>query len=369
MMKWFESISKILIRYWLMRHLWFWLAVCISLSIVHSSILPEPALLAQTTLIFLPYNLTLVYVAMYWVLPPIFENQHRPFAYRLLIYLGSGWVFTYLYRGYVVVPFRTGQVAAFNPSFHLTFILGAWITGLVIVGVAVGIKLFRFWYRRNQTNQQLIRQTLSVELQILRAQIHPHFLFNTLNNLYSLTLKQSPQAPDMILKLEKLLHYMIHECNVPVVTLEKEIEFIRNYIQLEKLRYGSRLTVSVNIRGENGTTFIAPLLLIPFVENAFKHGSAKQIGSVYINLALTITDNRLRLRLENSCNEQPFPTANENKGLGLVNVRQRLALAYPNAHELTMMHETDRFIVEFSLDLGGQRDLTQGLSSVLQTDS
>lgn len=239
---------------------------------------------------------------------------------------------------------------------------------LLLTGVAVGIKLFRFWYQRDQANQQLVRQTLLIELQVLKAQIHPHFLFNTLNNLYSLTLKQSPKAPDMALKLKSLLQYMIYECSTPRVPLEKEIEFILNYMELEKLRYGSRLTVSVQVSGEIGTTFIAPLLLIPFVENAFKHGAAKQLGSACINLALTINDNILLFRLENSRNEASDNAFREGQGLGLMNVRKRLALLYPSAYELSIQANGSLFTVELSLNLGSKTKPSELLSAVLQAD-
>ncbi|WP_460911294.1 sensor histidine kinase [Spirosoma areae] len=237
----------------------------------------------------------------------------------------------------------------------------------LITGVAVGIKLFRAYYQRNEANQQLVRQTLLIELQVLKAQIHPHFLFNTLNNLYSLTLKQSSQAPDMVLKLSGLLHYMIHECGTPRVRLKKEIEFIQNYIELEKLRYGPRLTISMRVSGEISATFIAPLLLITFVENAFKHGAAKQIDSACIHLALTITDDTLLFRLENSRSEPAGNAGREGEGIGLMNVRKRLALLYPNLHELTIQATAGLFIVELGLTLSSERKPTEVLSAVLET--
>ncbi|MBD2701772.1 histidine kinase [Spirosoma sp. BT702] len=331
---------------WLGRHLLFWLTVNTGLSVAHSMSISRFWENVQTTYLFLPYNMILVYAALYWVLTPILQNQYRPFVYRLLIYLIGGWIFTYLYRAFVLIPFRTGKLALF-PTYHEIFTLGAWIIGLVVVGVAVGVKLYRFWYQREQANQRLIRETLTVELQVLKAQIHPHFLFNTLNNLYSLTLRQSPLAPDMVLKLSGLLHYMIHECNVPTVLLAKEIDFLRNYIDLEKLRYGSRLTVSITIQGEMGSTSIAPLLLIPFVENAFKHGSAKQIGSAHIEFVIKLTDNQLTFRLENSRDKQAI--SDDYSGLGLTNARKRLELLYPNTHTLIIRPEAERFVVELTI--------------------
>ena len=319
-------------------------------------------------LIYMPYLVTFVYLGLYWVLPPVLLKQYSPFVRRFLIYLSSGLITHYLIKFFILTPLRAGQ-PAIHLSYHSSFSPSGFLTILLITGVAAGIKLFRIWYGRNQANQQLIRQTLLIELQVLKAQIHPHFLFNTLNNLYSLTLKQSPQAPDMVLKLSGLLHYMIHECSTPQVRLGKEIEFIQNYIELEKLRYGPRLTVSMRVSGEISTTLIAPLLLITFVENAFKHGAAKQIDSACIDLALTVIDNTLLFRIENSRSEPPSHALGAGQGLGLVNVRKRLALLYPKAHELTIQATARLFIVELSLTLRSERKPTELFSAALQTDS
>ena len=173
----------------------------------------------------------------------------------------------------------------------------------------------------------------------------------------------------MVLKLSGLLHYMIHECSTPRVRLGKEIEFIQNYIELEKLRYGSRLTVSMRVGGEISTTFVAPLLLIPFVENAFKHGAAKQLDSASIELALAVTDDTLLFRLENSRNEPADNALREREGIGLMNVRKRLALLYPNAHELTIQATARSFTVELSLAVGNKREPTGLLAAVLPTHS
>ena len=332
------------------RHVLFWIAVHMALRVIHSQSITRPLEGLLTGLLFQPYNMALVYVALYWVLPPALAGHKQLFVKRLWVYMVGSWLLNFLYRGYVLIPFRTGKVSLF-PNYHEVFTIGAWVMGLIIVGAAVRIKLYLYWQERERANQQLTRETLAVELQILRAQIHPHFLFNTLNNLYSLTLKQSAQASGIVLKLSGLLHYMIHECNVPFVPLTKEIDFLRNYIDLEKLRYGPRLVVFVAVEGDVTDQSISPLLLIPFVENAFKHGSSKQIGPAQINLLLTLTGSRLVFRLENSFDEHPMPASRAVSGLGLPNVRKRLQLLYPNAHTLTVEPQTGRFVVDLTIDL------------------
>ena len=377
-MKRFVFIGNPQSRQRLKRHLLFWLVVYITLitgsfstnilPAIRSHSLAPVSQMAQLLLVYVPYQVTFVYVALYWVLPPLLLRQYALFVRRYLIFLGSGLVIHYLIRIFIILPLRTGQPALYT-NYHSFFSPTGFLTMLVFTGAAAGIKLFRVWYGRNQANQQLTSQTLLIELQVLKAQIHPHFLFNTLNNLYSLTLKQSPMAPDMVLKLSGLLHYMIHECSTPRVRLGKEIEFIQNYIELEKLRYGPRLTVSMRVNGKIGTTFIAPLLLIPFVENAFKHGAAKQLDSARIELVLTVTDDTLLFRLQNNRSEPAENALRGREGIGLMNVRKRLALLYPNAHELTIQATTRLFIVELSLAVGNEREPTGSLATILPTHS
>jgi hypothetical protein len=359
-MEWVMSISITKVRHWLGRHLLFWLVVMGGLLYVSCAIHALSGSydwreILTVTAIMLPYNMMLVYLGLYWALPPALTGGYG----RWVVYLPGSWVLISLYRGYVLVPLLTGKLTLL-PDFQETIAQLDWYIALAIVGVAVSIKLYRFWYQREQANQQLAHETGSIELQVLKAQVHPHFLFNTLNNLYALTLKHSPQAPDMVLKLSGLMKYMIHECQAHTVPLVKEIEFLSNYIELEKQRYGRRLGVSVGITGEMGTTRIAPLLLIPFVENAFKHGSSQQIGQARIGLSLGITSSELVFRIENSRDEKSVPgTLQNTDSIGLATVQKRLTLLYPDAHRLVIRPEIDRFIVELTIQLGHEAVLTK----------
>ncbi len=377
-MKTFALIGNPQSRQKLKRHLLFWLVVYVAMTIslctpyvlsaIRSHSLAVFSQLAYTLLIFLPWHVTFVYMGLYWVLPPVLVKQYGLFVRRYLIYFSSGLITLYIIRAFILVPFRTGQPNLFT-NFHSLFAPGAFLLMHLFTGGAVGVKLFRYWYQRNQANQQLLRQTLLIELQVLKAQIHPHFLFNTLNNLYSLTLKNSPHAPDMALRLTSLLHYMIYECSTPRVPLSKEIEFIQNYVELEKLRYGPRLKVSIQMSDKINTMFIAPLLFIPFVENAFKHGAAKQIDSASLFLGLSVNDKLLLFRLENSRSKPSDNALREGQGLGLINVRKRLALLYPNAHELTISANDSVFVVELSLYLDSEPKTSEFLSAIALTDS
>jgi LytS/YehU family sensor histidine kinase len=227
----------------------------------------------------------------------------------------------------------------------------------VIVGIAVMIKLIKRWWMKQQETAQVAREKTKAELQLLKAQVHPHFLFNTLNNIYFFTLTNSAQAPVMIKKLSGLLNYILHECDRPLVPLEKEIKMIQDYMALEKIRYAEQMQMTIDIDGKPGEKMIAPLLLIPFVENSFKHGASKMITQPWVKLAIHIENNWLRLTVTNS-----KPSTNESSlskpllpvgqgNIGLKNVTKRLELLYPGTHELSIVSESDSYSVYLSLQL------------------
>ncbi|MCU0355850.1 MAG: histidine kinase [Cytophagales bacterium] len=222
--------------------------------------------------------------------------------------------------------------------------------GLTIAGFATAIKLSKHWYLKQKALQQTEKEKLTAELQLLKAQLHPHFLFNTLNNLYALTLAKSDQSPEVVLKLSGLLSYILYECNVPEVPLKKEIQILKNYAELEQMRYGSRVEVSLNFTGDIEHKTIAPLLLLPFVENAFKHGSSEQIEQAWISLDLSVEEKILKFKLINSKNEDA-PMESNRGGIGLQNVRKRLELIYPGRHELKISAQNEIFVVNLTLEL------------------
>ncbi len=146
----------------------------------------------------------------------------------------------------------------------------------------------------------LAKEKTKAELQLLKAQVHPHFLFNTLNNIYFFTLTNSAQAPVMIKKLSGMLHYILNECDRPLVPLEKEIKMIQDYMALEKIRYAEQMQMTIEIENNYTGKMIAPLLLIPFVENSFKHGASKMITQPWVKLYIYIENNRLHFTIRNS---------------------------------------------------------------------
>lgn len=229
-----------------------------------------------------------------------------------------------------------------------------------VIALGVCLKIIRDWDRKDRLTIQLTEEKRDAELQFLRAQIHPHFLFNTLNNLYGLALKNSPHTPDSILKLSGLLDFILYECNAEKIPLHKEIELIRHYIELERLRFGERLALTFEPKVAQEDLFIAPLLLLPFVENAFKHGAANTASdTVFVKINLQVEEKTLFFQVENSKNNRPNNgPENGHKGIGLRNVEKRLALLYPGRYELDKVEGEEVFLIALKLSLEGFRKVS-----------
>jgi len=193
----------------------------------------------------------------------------------------------------------------------------------------------------------LVSGKLGAELSFLKSQINPHFLFNTLNNIYALVLKKSSDAPNAVLMLSDIMRYMLHDSNHKRVLLEKEIDYISNFIQLQRLRLGKGVNVDMNVTGSPNGLEIAPMLLIPFVENAFKHGELQQ-KDAYIMIKLDIVSGEINFNVENVLRKKKEKTTS---GIGLDNLQKRLALIYPGQYDLEMKEHGDTYICKLKLQL------------------
>jgi len=187
---------------------------------------------------------------------------------------------------------------------------------------------------------------------LLKAQVHPHFLFNTLNNIYSFSLENSPKTPALILKLSSLLSYMLYDCKTEEVLLEKELEIMKNYIDLEKERYGNKIEISWSVEGDIKDKYIAPLLMLPFLENGFKHGTSEQLEKPWLSVDISLRNDILKCKMANSKNE--YVSFSDN-GIGIQNVKKRMAFIYPDKHDLRLNDEGNFFVVSLLLELKSKR--------------
>jgi LytS/YehU family sensor histidine kinase len=219
-----------------------------------------------------------------------------------------------------------------------------------IVFLVIAIKMMTSWYRRQQDMQEISRQKLEAELKMLRSQIQPHFLFNSLNSIYALSLKKSDEAPEMIIKLSGILDYLLYECDAELVLLEKEITVIENYIELQSIRFGDKLNLKFQVEGEVGDIKIAPMLLLPLVENSFKHGvDAKRINA-WVHISLDVFAERMVFNISNSLSEKGTKDK-EHGGIGLTNLKKRLNLLYPERYSFELTEDVDKFEINLEIEL------------------
>ena len=335
-------------------HVIFWL-VYIFLNAVLTSIfakqpLPENLPRAMTAEVYsLPAKMALVYFVFYFIIPLYLDRSKvrilvlltlaafilTAAVYRLIL----GWIYYPLFNP--LVPFYI-----LNPTGWLLTMFDLFIT----LAAATTIKMVRVHYESIEFEQELIQEKLRSELSFLRAQTNPHFLFNTLNNLYALSRKKSDKTPDAIMMLSKIMRFMLYECRAPLIPLSDEIKVIRDYIELEKLRFSNRLSVELHEQTDNPDAMIAPLLLLPFVENSFKHGAGSTTGKAHIRIDIALSDNQLQFSVRNTMDAQANP-AIEKGGIGLKNVQRQLELLYAGRYSLQAGQSGDQFTVNLSLSL------------------
>ena len=292
---------------------------------------------------YLPGHIIMVYTLLYFLVP-------RYLLPRKFSHFAIGFVLLVLICALYTV---LAQLSVQNDSLQgVTPTVGRNILPFIHVGaIAASIKLLKYWYFQRRQTLEAEQQRTVAELQLLKAQLHPHFLFNTLNNLYSHTLEFSPKSPEIVMKLSGLLRFMIYESNVARIPLSKELELMQNYISLEQMRYGNRLDISVSVSGPVGQYQIAPLLILPFLENAFKHGTSRQIEQCWINFSLAMEGPTMRLKLVNSIESEPEGYASRRGGIGLGNVRKRLQLLYKDRHHLEALKMEEVFVVNLDVEL------------------
>jgi LytS/YehU family sensor histidine kinase len=312
-------------------------------------------------LIWLPADFLYSYSFAYSIVPAfLLKGKYFQFILSALSWIILGLLVNYIYRVYIFIPAQEGLN-------YYPIVKGGWRQSsyLVLILTAANItilRLFKYWLRKQQEWILAEKEKVTVELQLLKAQVHPHFLFNTLNNIYSFSLENSSKTPGLILKLSSLLSYMLYDCNRDEVRLEKEIEIMKNYIDLEKERYGNMLDISWTVTGEVKDTFIAPLLLLPFLENAFKHGISNQLEKPWLSLEIVTHEDVIKCKIVNGKNLNM--NSENNRGIGIQNAMKRLEIIYPGKHELKIADEGIFFVVSLMVDL--HKNGMNGNASLLQ---
>ncbi|WP_235917506.1 sensor histidine kinase [Hymenobacter busanensis] len=218
--------------------------------------------------------------------------------------------------------------------------------------VTAAIFIFLSWLARVTENlvlntirkEQLEKQAVEAELHYLKSQINPHFLFNTLNNIHTLVYKQAAAAPEAVMQLASLMRYMIYESNAATVPLSREMDYVQDYVSLQQLRYKPSPVVDLQIEGETDACYIAPLLFIHLLENAYKHSPAR-LEPGDLKVRVEVQADVLHFSVQNPIGRKPAHPLEEPGGIGLPNVRKRLALQYPGQHTLTIQDTGETFTV------------------------
>lgn len=313
-------------------HLIYWVGEVLFFSILWGTRYNNYWICFYNELFFLPAKMGVTYVTLYYTIPKLLYKQ----KYTRLVIVGIltmflGGLFQRVLVFYLPVPglgLTNPDSILFDPTDILHHIIN--ITSVMIIPVV--LKLHSHQLENEHKVLILSREKAKAELLFLRNQIQPHFFFNVLNDLYAMALKQSDKTAEMILELSDLMRYVLKESTGDLVLLEKELNYIQHYINLEKLRYGKRIKVETHFNGDFSRHSIAPLLLLPFVENAFKHSATNNITGDWVKINVSVSGNEFVLLVENSFDPEvknPYPISS---GIGIKNVCGRLDILYPGKH-------------------------------------
>lgn len=309
----------------------------------------------KTNLIGFPIHMTLCYVNIYLLMPKfVYKRKYLLYVILLIsaIFLMVLVKFnlTYFLVSNNVWPEGPKIINNFTTDYAIDMMIGE----LYVVTFVTAIKVTMDWIKEHKRVTDLEKVQLETELLFLRSQISPHFFFNTLNNIYSLAIEKSEKTPQIILKLSELMRYILYQTKEKRNSLEEELLCIQNYLELERMRYGNLLEINMNITGDIRNKEIAPILLLSFVENAFKHGAQKNITAIKIDISFKIEDNFLFFKISNPMPRTSLYKKDMNNasfgGIGLKNVEKRLALGYhKNEYKLNVYITNGVFVVELKI--------------------
>ncbi len=283
-------------------------------------------------------EIPLFYFNLYYLIPKVFRVKGIATYLIILILLCSAFIFMEDKIKFII-----------NPEYKRSFTFFIFFPALFVAAVSTGYGLVTELQRQERDRQDERQERLQSELSFLRSQISPHFIFNVLNSIVYLIRTNSPSAESITIQLAELIRYMLYEADDKQVTLSKELDYLNNYISLQKIRYGEDVPVKLTITGTEGSQLIEPMLLIPFVENAFKHGVG-MAKNPRIDITINFDQNKLDFEVENTIGGGESADKDSSSGIGLKNVTRRLELLYPDSHKLDVNERNNLFVVNLTLD-------------------
>lgn len=337
------NIFNRLLKVRILQHILFWcLSFLILLNIFKVSAEIKQIDLVYTAIFHLPI-LLVVYLNLRFLFPFFLENR-KYFLYGIsvLILVASGAGFyIILFDSWIDYVFSSYYFIAYYGFFDISLYL------IIYVFLTSLFRLARGWFRL----QEIEKEKTMAELKALKSQINPHFLFNSLNSIYSLSRKNSTQVPEKVIQLSDLMRHIIYDSDVEFILLPKEIEMIGNYIELQNLRTPEKEKIELEVIGEIEGRKVAPLIFLPFVENSFKHGLKSGAENPYVKIKIEVLPNDLIFEIENSKGKTTEIIESKYKGIGIENVKKRLDLIYPNQHSLKISETESIFKVILQIKL------------------
>lgn len=344
--KTFRHWMKELVKKDFLYHFLFWFGLYVSFIFIDTQTYGLGITISKE-FINISFYAILVYFNIYYLIPK-YLTQKEFMVYGVFLLLSA----------IIITPIKTLFFYLSypnNPALQEYFVENQriiFLSNVLIAGSSTIFQMVVDWQKHQIERKELLHQTAQSELNFLKTQINPHFLFNTLNNLYALTLKKSDKAPEIVLKLSEMMRYMLYDCNERRVYLSKEVNYIQNYLELEKLRQKKSFKVSFKYTGILNDQKIAPLMFIPFIENSFKHGLNQHLNEGFLDIRMDIRENDIFFVVENSKSESaPRQGLKKSGGIGLVNVKRRLKLVYPNTHDLRIEDTPKTYKIELQITI------------------
>jgi len=373
-MSWHEFVFSDKPTHRIRRHIVFWLLWWIYFAAIYYYYVQVgleritfgelSMILILKTFLLLVVHILSCYAFIYLLVPRYLVKGKYFFLTTGIFFLA----FLLLAAGYIIhsqifpyIDLMYSNTKTSNSTLWWTSINSVLLTVPKIIAAATAIKLVKRWYIKQKEKEKVEKEKLITDLKLLKAQVRPGFLFSSLDHIYNYTKNKSPQAQELLLKFSDLLSYLLYECDDPRVPLDKELAMMKEYMFMEKIRFGKTLEMEIVVKGSAGNKKIAPLLLLPFIENSFRHSNSHAEQS-WINLELSIEDNMLTMKLMNGVDiektqQEVFPGE-------IINVQKRLQLLYARNHELKMYAEQEICMTFLKINLSEKFDLHSTMSSI-----
>lgn len=288
-----------------------------------------------------------VYTFNYYLIPRLLlKNKQQKFIAFAFVAIVMFFYIQLLLTLFLVVRLLYAEQRLFP---EMVDVMMLFFNMFFVVFVAIAIKFYKRWSEKDYREQTIQKEKVEAELQMLKTQINPHFLFNTLNSIYVLAMKKSDQTANIVMKLSDILDYILYRINTPKISIVNEIQIIENYIEIEKIRFTDRINLTLTHSFNSTDIQIPPMLIIPFVENAFKHGVAKSMEKSWISIAIEEKDQMLHVTISNSKSQGAMRSP--SGGIGLANVKKRLDLLFSDSYKLDISEKNNRYDVFLSIPI------------------